>query len=227
MAVSTRKLFVLLGFKEDWAALTNRLPGYTYDFGTFVLSASEVMDRYGSPVFFLSGVCRTERTLAQITYQYPLKVASVDQGLALLAYALRRYPPSRPIEWLDRGALLEELLPWVQRQELLDARPHCSVPRDWFRLVVREVRELATHGADDDRAEFGFDGAVLRIKIRGKTIATTATGSAWDQTYTVPLNALEALPKRLMSDPVWIGVWQERLEIGSLSIQLSRQGTLL
>jgi len=227
MAISTEELLLQIGFEEDWGGLSHARPDYTYDFGSFVLTASEGINRHYVPVFFLDGIYRTERTIAQISYQLPLELESIDHCLALLAHALRGYSPGSPVEWLTRGRAMEELLPWVQDRKRFDARLKCSVPREWFRLAAREMRELAADCADEDQAEFSFDGSVLRIGLGGKTIATAAAGSGWDRTYAIPLSSLKALPKRLMSDPVWLDIWEERLRIGSLALPLSPQDSLI
>lgn len=85
-----RDVLCMLKFKEDWQAMTSELPGYSYCFGNFRLSATLVFDRYYREVFFFSGVFQDSRTLAQVGFSVPLMVESFEQGTAWIVDGLLR-----------------------------------------------------------------------------------------------------------------------------------------
>ena len=61
-----------------------------------------------------------------------------------------------------------------------------------------------------------------RIPGRGLpgSTAVQADGSAWPHAYAGELQYLHALPRRLESDPVEVGIWRDMLEIGNVQLPI-------
>ena len=198
---------------------------FKWDFGNGALTASDCLGLRSGHAVYLSGFVITPRTATEIDYALPLSVESFEQGLAWLAYACRHCSPARPTPWLAEGLQLEEHLPWVRKQKEDEARqlasPQCWVPRDWFRLASRTLREAAQTALADDRAAFVLDGPGLRIEFGKSVLMLPAEGRAWPHRVYVDLNRLSGLPKQLMMDPVPLSVWEDKLSIAWTSFPLS------
>jgi hypothetical protein len=216
-----RAVFEQLDFEENWSAMTDEAPAYRYDFGNLKLEAAQVTNRHFMPVFLLSGVHQDVRSLRMICFETPLEVASLEQGIALLAHAVgRSFQSAEPISWLEQGRSWQHLLPWEQGRRAYEARPHCVVERDWFRMPAHQLRLLAGSATEKDVATFTFNGRILTIDAAGTCLPMPAQGTAWLESYGVRLLELSVLPKRLIRSVIGIGVWERRLTINSLSLQV-------
>ena len=213
--MKTRDVLSELGFKENcdprYAGLN---PAYQYDFGNLELTAFESHNRYFRPVFWFSGVAWGHNSLRDIDFEMPLEVDSFEQGVAWIAYVLgRKFCPKKPALWLEQGQEWADTLPWVRRLKQYEARPCCSVDREWFRVAGKKLRERAGSADANEMASFEFDGDVLRIKTSSALLAMPAQGVAWDRAYYLPLSKLDFLPKRIMRYTVQVSVWEGRLSI--------------
>jgi len=111
-----REVLTKLGFTENWEAMTDTLPAYWAEFGGVQLWAFEVMGRGLRPVMKLMGKVETARTLKQIDVDLTLRVASYEQGVALIAYAVGYdYTAPDAPAWLGQGKAWAEHLPWVRK----------------------------------------------------------------------------------------------------------------
>lgn len=79
--ISTRDLLVDIGFEPVIATFTDLQPGYRYDFGNFVLHASQVTSRYLRPEIFFTGTIVTPRSInavgASRLVVFALRVAQI------------------------------------------------------------------------------------------------------------------------------------------------------
>lgn len=224
MGIKTRDVLVKLGFGEDWKAMTDELPAYQYSFDNLVLHAAQVTSLYLRPVFFLSGVFRTSRSISSIEFEMPTEVESFEQGVAFIAYAIGRdFIPVRPTPWLEQGRAWEEYLPWVREQREFEKRPRCYTDRDWFRVANKKLREIGERASDEEYVDFHFDGEVLKISEAGGKLlaAVQATGAPWAQPYRIPSNCLRRLPKRLMNPEIHVDVWKGQLRVANIVIGLT------
>lgn len=198
---------------------------FKWDFGNGKLTAMDCLGLRSGHAVYLSGFVITPRTTTEIDYALPLSVELFEQGLALLACACRHCSPARPTPWLAKGLQLEEHLPWVRQQKEDEARglasPQCWVPRDWFRLASRALREAAQIASADDRAAFVLDGPGLRIEFGKNVLILPAEGRARPLRVYVDLNRMSGLPKRLMMDPGPLRVLENKLSIAWTSFPLS------
>lgn len=113
-----REVLTKLGFTEDWEATTDTLPAYVADMGGVQLVACEVMGRGFRPVMKVIGSVETARTLKRVDVDLPLRVASYEQGVALIAYAVGYdYTSPDAPEWISQGKAWAEHLPWVRKSQ--------------------------------------------------------------------------------------------------------------
>lgn len=216
----TWELLKQLGFVPDASVISDVMPGLSYDFGNFTLSASAVMGKWFEPLVLFTGVLATPRTLAEVSFELPRVVASKEQLTAFLVYYLDKaargdvFHPSRPVAWISEGRATQSLLPWEMDMAAYRARPHCSVRRDWLRLALNSLAEIITKADDTAAVEFSFDGSVLMIRCSDQVVPMSAIGNAWPSPFEIPAGKMRRLPKRLMRDELEVSVHGGRLHIG-------------
>jgi hypothetical protein len=206
-----------IGFRSDKAG-----GGHSFDFGSLRLDALPCMSpRTFEDVVLFTGVWSDGRTIAQVQFETPDAFESFEQGVAWIADGLgrSRFRPASPVAWLDQGRAWRDRLPWVRSQAAYNARPNCTVGREWFRLPAARLRVLAENAEPEDLANFVFDGHVLTIFARSSALPMPAEGAAWAVQYAVLLSHLRGLPKRLMLPSVEVSVWEERLSVARLRIR--------
>jgi len=220
--MSTRELLIDLGFEAVVAKFTDQQPGYQYNFGNLVLKVSQVTNEYLRPVMHFTGVASTPRSIGMIEFSLLLDVESFEQGVAMIAFCLGRgFTPVRPTPWLDLGRSLEELLPGRRELRLFQQRPKCHVEAEWFRVAVKKLTSAGEAADPDSTLCASFMGDILKFELSGQCIAMPASGSAWPKSYTCPSPGLKHLSKRTPSVGIEVSIWDGRLAIGGLRLQLS------
>jgi hypothetical protein len=210
-----------LGFSEEWGAMTDEQPAYWYDFGNIKLTAAQVTNLSFKRVFLFSGGVCEPRTLGSISFQIPIEVDSFEQGVAWIADGLvkeglgKEFRIKNAAPWIEQGRAWRDMLPWRLNKRKSEAKPHCFVDREWFRVAAKKLREQAGSANATDQVCFEFDGNVLRIKTSGAFLAMPAQGTAWDKAYCLPMSKLELLPKRMKRSVVVVNVWDDGLHIDS------------
>ena len=152
---------------------------YDWNFGNGEVSAVEGFGLRNGQAIYFDRHAAWDQTLITIETAMPLSVELFEVGLAWVAYICRGVKPRRPTPWLSEGLALQEHLPWVKRQKAFQARPQCSVPRDWFRLASRALREAAEAASDSHWAAFVLEGPALRIEFGATLLMLPAEGRAW------------------------------------------------
>lgn len=61
-----------------------------------------------------------------------------------------------------------------------------------------------------------FDGEVIKIRCAGALIAMPAVGEPWSCPYSLKVEHLRRLPKRLMHEIVESSIWESTLTIGNI-----------
>jgi len=220
--VSTWELLRDLGFAEDQRVFSDLLPGLSFDFGNFKLSASAVTNLLGAQIVLLSGAMFTERTARQVECQLPRQVESLEQGVAWVVWCLDdaawgTFEPRIAPPWLAEGRRHRHLLPWERAREAFAAyavRPRCEVERDWAKVALKTLEQQLATVDEETHVIFSFDGTVLKILCPGKVIAVAAEGLPWAQQYSIKAGILRSLPKRLMRSHISVSVWKAGLTIG-------------
>jgi len=215
-----------LGFTLDGSCPFSEMPALVFDFGPVRLQAAWVMGRFFNDIVFVTGIWQTARTMAQIEIQMPRTIDSVDLCAAWIVDKLDRvadgglFIPSKPIEWLQRGRLHQEKLPWRIQQAareaeyaVYQARPHCQVDREWMRVIRVKLRESLETCSPDDLISFSFTAGILTICLPTDKLACQAEGDDWPHVFAVPAANLKKLPKRFKSNYVIVGEWKGSLEI--------------
>lgn len=218
-AIATWDVLRSLGFEPDPGVMSDEKPGLSYDFGNFKLAASHVLNRSFVPVVLFSGVLRTSRSLAEVRFEMARQVESREQCAAMIAWNLDRaaggaFEPAPDVPWLNEGRQNQDTLPWRRDLAAYQARPSCTVGRDWLRLALKTLTEMIAAAPDEAPVVFGFDGAVLTMKCTGQMVALAGEGSAWPTQYVVPARNLRRFPKRLARERIVVSVWDGRLTIG-------------
>jgi hypothetical protein len=177
-AIPTMQLLRDLGFVDDQTGL---IPGLSFDFGNFKLSAISGVNRHFTDVVMLFGVMVTDRSISEVACEMPHKVESVEQGKAWVTWCLDnsaggKFKPATAPAWLAEGRQYFHLLPWKRMTAAYDARPHCAVDRDWARLALKSLGQHLATVDDGSQVIFAFDGNVLTIACDGKTFPMPAQG---------------------------------------------------
>ncbi|MBC7705009.1 MAG: hypothetical protein H7274_13835, partial [Rhodoferax sp.] len=242
--VAVRDVLYALGFIEDWHAMTEQSPAFTFNVGNLAISASEVTNISMRREFFFGGIWSRDRLQGSIEFSIPVMVESVEQAVAWIAYGIGKgFVPSRAIEWLETGKQNHHFLPWeqaLQRQrdfaqqqrQLRLSRPHCLVAREWMRLVNKHLRAAAEASGENDSVVVEFDGQLLKFTLPSEVIGVPASGPApWPVGYCVQTHRFTGLPKKFMNDLVEIGIWEGHLEVDrarmTLSLDPEKNGTAM
>jgi len=196
--VSTWDLLLALGFTEDQTVMSDPQPGLSFDFGNFKLSASRLVNMRFVPVVLLGGVLVTKQSIGLMENELPLEVESFEQGVAYVAWCLDNaaggtFEAASAPAWLTEGRRHRHLLPWERQAAAYEARPRCSVRRDWARIAIKALAEQLATVDDNTPVTVWFDGSVLTIRCAEKVCAMPADGHAWTEPYLIRAGALTQL----------------------------------
>jgi hypothetical protein len=223
-SVSTWDVLQDLGFAED---RSEHQRGFSFNFGKFKLWALCCTNRWFVPVVLITGVLFDGNNLSEVTQELPDKAESVEQVMAWMAWLVDKetthaFKLSSEPGWLAEGRRHRHLLPWERERVIrakeraaYDARPHCHAQRDWVRLALKKLYQHLAGVSPDAVVTVSFDGTVLTMRCEKMVLAMSANGSAWTEKYAIRAGALEPLPKRLMTDPVDVSVWDSTLIISN------------
>lgn len=219
-SVATWHLLPSLGFVPDPHLMSDVMPGLSCDFGNVKVSAICAMNRRFTEIVMFTGVLATKETFSEICFEMPLHPESREQALAWLVWNLdhasddNTFKPKILVPWLEEGRRHRHTLPWERAQAAYAARPHCSLAREWARVVLKTLAEQLVQAEDDTPVTFRFDGEVLTIRCAGKVAAAPADGKPWPQTFSISAAALKHLPKRLMQSHIEVSIYESALTIG-------------
>ena len=223
--MSTRDLLVDLGFETVIAEYTNLQPGYQYDFGNFVLCASQVTGKYLQPEIFFTGNISTSREIRMVGFSVLLDVESYEQGVALIARNIgRNFTPTRATPWLSLGRMWEEHLPGRREARLHAQRPHCHVEAEWFRVAVKKLIDHGSKADDTQVFKVTFMSSVLKFELPNQILVMPARGKDWSDSYICLSKGLAHISNRTPSEGICLGIWKGELVIGRshLRIELPR-----
>jgi hypothetical protein len=224
-AVETWYALQQLGFHPEEGSFG--CPSMSYDFSGFRLQATRLMNLQMRNMVSFSGVYRTPRTIGSIEFDMPLRIESMEQCAAWIAWHLNRNLPRRePIISESRSELLvfglkhQETLPWERARVIREReaeeyrrRPACIVDRAMLKLGLRTLAKYIEQATDSDWLDICFDGQALMLQINGKRIILQAEGSPWESHFVLPAGKLREMPKRLLRDAVDVSIWREQLQI--------------
>lgn len=225
MPVETWTALQSLGFEpeEDYIGC----PSMSYDFGSFKLRATRVINLQYQEVVSFFGFLSNPRTMTSIEFQMPLHVESEEQCAAWIAWHVieagprrEKYIPRSNAGLLILGLQHQGTLPWERarllRQQEADKyrlRPSCLVDRAMIKLGLKSLAKHIGQSADNDRIEIRFDGQILSFQINGKRVIVQAEGAVWRASYLIAAGALRNMPKRLFSEKIDVSIWSGRLQI--------------
>lgn len=215
-AIETVEALKHLGFAPDTSALSYGGETLSYDFGNLTLSARHTMNRHFAEIISVSGIYVSPRTVAEVEIQLPLRVASLQQCAAFIAWGInkqisRNFAPLVPTGWLEEGRNNFDLLPWIKKQKLYDERPRCTVERDWLKLALRDMRSLLPRLDEKESLSFTFQNEIFSIRTPLKLLALPATGQEWNLRYEITAGNFREFPKRLNKNQIEVSVWDNHL----------------
>ena len=218
--MSTRALLLGMGFQTVEAAWTEQQPGYQYDFGNFMLEASELMSLHFQRVMQFSGVQSDQRSIKEVDFQLPLNVECYEQGVALIANGIgRNFKPLIPTDWLEQGRQLQDYLPGMREIRLYDKRPQCLVEADWFKVAAKRLMAVGTTAKENATTDISFREHFLRFDTGQDVIVMPAHGDEWQQEYRCQTSAFQHISKRTPKAGVWFSVWGGNFMIGPLGLK--------
>lgn len=170
-------------------------------------------------VVSLSGVVATPRKMSAISHEMLPDIETRDEVAAHIGWALRNCITDLPNlpGWLHTGVQNRSLLPWEQGRAAYEARPRCSIDREWFKLALKTLSAaLQDNSPDaDQQVAWSFDGEILRVRFGLVSIPIPATGHSWPSSYSVQATKLANLPKQFRSPSVEVSIWRDRLTLGN------------
>lgn len=217
--IETWDALIHFGFQPSGDVLSV-WPGLSYDFGNFKLNASCAVNMRFAEIILFTGVLSTRRTLADVEFEMPRRVESREQCAAWIVWHLDRaseggtFVPRRQADWVSEGRQNQRVLPWVARMAAYEARPWCSVEREWLRLGLKTLRAILQPLGDETLVQFSFRDAILTIRCGGKVVVLPGEGNPWPKQYTILAKEIRDLRRRLMHSSVEVSVWEEQLNIG-------------
>lgn len=225
--IPTWNLLPSLGFRPDDTIIFSDIrPGLSLDFGNLKLSAVAVTSPYSGEIVLFTGVLAAPRTLTEVQFELPRRIESLKHCAAWIVWNLDRYGdqrvfnPSRNVCWLEEGRQNRRLLSWVLSQAEYEARPQCTIQRDWLRLALKTLTARVAALPDDAMVTFHFDGSVFSIFSEKNVIAFPGEGPPWTVSFRVEAKTLRQQPKRrLMRECIGVSVWDSRIRFGSWSFE--------
>lgn len=215
-----------LGFIPDRAGTSGSGVAMKLELPGLELTAVETLNRFFLPALQVAGLWRTDRSLRMIDFEMPMLVESREQAVAWLTFGIGLdCPAASALPWLAEGRTLQHLLPWVRReceqsarraelQRQRAARPHCIVSRHWMRVLLNQLADVAAATSGPFSFSAHFNGRMLTIDAGGRIMGAPASGPGeWPERVRAVLATGAPLPRRLMTDPVEVGVWDGALEI--------------
>lgn len=225
-ALTLRDMLPGLGFTPEPASNSDSRPALALRRPGLEVTAGEVVNRFFQPAMHFGGLWQTARSLRMIEFEMPLLVESREQAIAWLSFGFGLdCPAAAALPWFEEARSLQHLLPWVKRdceerarraelERLRALRPHCDTPRHWMRLLLNQLGQVADTRVGPLTFRVHFDGRMLTIDAAGQIMGAPASGPGeWPAPVRVVLATRALLPRRLMTDPVGVGVWEGALEV--------------
>ena len=213
-----------------WGSATDLDPAYEFKGGGIDRCVAQVTNASFFPEFMIGGIACNNRSIREVGQSMPLTLESRDQAVAWLAYAVGvDFKPLEPVPWFQEGRELQHLLPWEERRAELRTemqqyerlrllRPHCMVEREELRALLNTSLRAVGWPPAPGHFKVSFDGELLKLQARHRLGVAQAEGTAWSHAYVGELRHLHALPRRLDSDPVEVGIWRDMLEVGRVQL---------
>lgn len=223
--VSVRDLLPTLGFVPMWGTATDQEPAFEYKSGGIDIRLTQVTGLYLRPEFMVGGMAVTARELTYVERSMPLALASREQLVAWLTFAVgANFTTTAPVAWFKEGQGLQHLLPWEQEKLRLQAerekrarqrllRPPCTVERHWMRQLLNALNRIVGWPPAPGTFEITFDGEMLEVYARGQVAGVPAQGGSWPARFRGKLLHLHSLPRRLATNPVEVDIWRNELQI--------------
>ena len=100
-------------------------------------------------------------------------------------------------EWLTIGLALKEHLPLEKELEIYKNIPKAKIDHEWFRTLIKAIRNLVKECNEEDTTTFYFENGILQIECNKNKFVVGAKGNDWNTIAVVKSRQLDFLPKRL------------------------------
>lgn len=215
--ISVMEVLAQCGWVPDPGNVYSEAPALKYNFGNLEVSAGRFTNEYQRQVVTIAGHFNDYRSLAEIAFDIPERVASRAQALAWVVYGIgERIPLAITPEWFDEGRRSQDQLAWRQHLAEYERRPQAAIGRDWMRVLAKQLKSAAAQAVEAETCEISFDGDALRFRLPGRTLLVQASGDGpWTVEAAVRLSDLTGLPARWMTDPVHVSLWEGHFVLGN------------
>lgn len=196
----------------DFEVVSN---GFKFNFGNCELTAVESMNNIFQETIFFSGTFIETRSCAYVEFSLPLQVNSFEEGLACLAYHLRNYNFNYKPLWLHQGLEWKDHIPCVKKANEIGKRRVANIDAEWFKIIVKRIRNIAENTSVDDVTIFSFDKNVFKVVCNDEIMICTGIGKSWGASYIIKTKKLTFLPKRIKNQATQIYSWNGYLNISN------------
>lgn len=196
---------------------------FQFNFGNCKLTVQKLYGSNFNEIYLFTGFYRTKRTAGEIQFELPLKVESFEQGCALISYYLKGADLEIVPEWLKKGKVFQDHLPWIKARIAYDAIPKAMLEHEWFSIIVKKLTALVTASTEYNITKFTFDGEVLRIECNGNLLVSPAIGKPWNQVAILKTNTLKFLPKKIRKVNIELFIYDNMLRIGNREFPLEKK----
>lgn len=175
---------------------------WSYNFGNLKIDIHRYFDPFD--IFHFYGNYITGRQAGEIEFKIPAEVDSYEQGVALMAYYFRNATFIIKPAWLKQGLEWKHHLPWekewaIQQAKEKERREYSvQVDYEWFKVLVKKLKQHYIKNPGNSLVEFYFDGEVLRVRCCEETEVLKGKGKRWKYSGVISISELSKLPNRIM-----------------------------
>lgn len=217
-SISTEEFFHSIGWEVGTLGFSHTILS-----ADFECTISVVDDTLGCPTrgWHVGVNYKSARSLGSFGFSLPSSFESQEEGCAWMAYGLRSLA-WRMIEhgpaWFSYGYANPQLIPFIrerkEKERQYNARPKCTVDRDWMRVARRKMLEHAQqYEMLEGNLLVKFDGSLLHFLHDEWHLKVPAEGEAWEHDFEVAVNLLTGMPKRFGGESVQVDHWEGHLSI--------------
>ncbi len=194
---------------------TNKEHRWEYDFGNFKINASHYFGLF--EFFHFSGFYVGKRIWQEFDFKLPVELDSYEQGVAFISYYLRGAKLDFMPRWVKAGLEWENELPWKKELALIQKREEekreyaVQLDYDWFKVLIKKLKQFSEQGTEGENVQFSFDGNLLSVQFAEEKEVIKGSGKPWNDVAVILNVDLSKLPKRILRHYAEIILYKDRL----------------